>query len=136
MHMRRLAASVSRRRSSWSARHSRGGLLLEAVIGVTLLTLIGAAVLGGLSTAHFSGARTEYQSTAENVARNQMEYALTLPYQPPPYNYPTVDPPAGYEVTAVAEEYVVADSNIEKVVVTVNHDGQQVLVLETLRARE
>ena len=63
----------------WPAQDAKGDLLLETVIAVTLFTLIGAAVLGGLSTAHFSGTKIEGHSTAENVVRNQMALRGYLP---------------------------------------------------------
>ena len=98
----------------------KGGLMMEVVVAVTVFTLVGTAVLVGLSTAHTSGAATESQSIAENIGRNQMEYMLTLPYQLPPSIYATVEPHQGYSVTAVGEEYVIGGPNIERVIVTVS----------------
>ena len=114
----------------------RGGLLLEAVVSITLFTIVGTAVLSGLSTAHISSARFESQSVAENLARNQMEHLFSLPYEPPPSSYPGVATPQGYTVTATVVEYVPGDPLIEKVVVEVLQGGRSVLVLETLRTRE
>jgi Tfp pilus assembly protein PilV len=110
--------------------------MLEAVVAVMVFTLVGVGGLGGLSTVHISGAETESQSIAENLGRNQMENVFSLPYQDPPSTYPSLATPPGYSVLAEAEEYVVGDPAIEKVVVTVSHDSQQVLVLETLRVRD
>jgi hypothetical protein len=115
---------------------SRGQVLLETAVALSVFALVGTAVLVGVSLAHTTGSRVESQSVAENLARNQMEYVFSQPYQAPPAAYPTVSAPDGYTVSAVAEEYVLGDPNVEKVVVTVNRDGQSVLVLETLRTRE
>ena len=57
--------------------------MLETVVAVVIFTLVGTAVLAALSTAHTSGARTESQSIAENLARNQMEDAFCRAYQEP-----------------------------------------------------
>ena len=116
-------------------RNCRGALLMETVIAVMIFALVGTAVLFGVSTAHTSGATTERQSTAENIARNQMEYEFSLPYQNSPSSYPTIGVPQGYVVTCQAEEYVLGDPNIEKVIVTVTFDSTQQLVLETLRTK-
>lgn len=115
---------------------TRGSLLIEAVVATTIFTIVGSAVLVGLSTTHISGAKTEEQSVAENIARNQMEKVFSLPYRDPPSTYPAITTTSGYEVSAAAEEYVIGDPNIEKVVVRVTHESQEVLVLETMRAKE
>lgn len=57
---------------------SEGGLLLEVVVALSLFSLVGAAIMVGLSTVYKSSSVTSDQSVAENVARNQMEQVLTL----------------------------------------------------------
>ena len=123
------------RRLRTLSRNCRGEFLMETMIAVMVFALIGTAVLSGVSMAHTSGASTERQSTAENIARNQMEYIFSLPYQNPPSSYPTIGVPQGYGVTCTAEEYVLGDPNIEKVIITVTFDSTQQLVLETLRIK-
>ena len=109
--------------------------MVEAVVAVTLFTLVGAAVLGGLSTTFISGGLFEGQSAAETLGRSQMENALSLPYQVPPSTYPAISAPPGYSVTAAGEEYEVGSTLIEKLVVRVMQGNKEVLVLETLRAQ-
>lgn len=116
-------------------RHDRGALLIETVVAVLVFSLVGTAVLSGLSTTHISGAKTERQSVAENIVRNQLEHMFSRPYQEPPSSYPTITVPEGYGVTCTAEEYVLGDPDVEKVVVTVTFNGREVLVLETLRSK-
>lgn len=120
------------------ARNCRGGLLLETVLAVTIFTLVGTAVLSGLSTAHFSGGKTESKSIAESLGRSQMERLFAQPYQPPPWpwSFPTISPPPGYSLSAVAKEHEAGNTDVAALVVTVSHEGKEVLVLETLRARE
>jgi hypothetical protein len=43
--------------------------------------------------------------------------------------------PRGYTVSAVAEEYIVGDPNVAKIIVTASRGGDDVLTLETLRAK-
>lgn len=117
-------------------RRERGGILVEVLAAVALFGIVGSAVATGLSTSQISTRVVERQSVAERVARNQMEYVFSLPYQGPPSTYPSVGAPSGFSVTAQAQEYVVGDPTIEKVVVTVSWQGQDVLVLETLRSQE
>ncbi len=114
---------------------SHGGLMLEAVVAMAVFALVGVAVLVGLSTTHTSGATVEGHSIAENLGRNQVEYIFSIPYQDPPSFYPTVVAPIGYGITAAAEEFVQNETAVQKIVVTVDHGGETVLVLETLRAK-
>ncbi len=116
------------------ARNQGGSFIIESTIAVLVFGLIGAAVLVGVSTIHISGNTTEAQAIAENVARNQMEEVFPQPYQAPPAAYQSVATPLGYSVTAHAEEYVLDETNIEKVVVIVSREGQELLTLETLRS--
>ena len=134
----------------WRARSltldSRGFLLLESIVAVAIFAAVGTAVMLGVQTAHLTGNKVEEHSTAERLARNQMEYVFTQPYQAvlgqayvsledaPPDQF-TI--PVGYGVTAVAAEYVPNDSyqgSVQKVVVTVSLAGNSILVLESLRA--
>lgn len=114
----------------------RGSMLSESIVAVVTLTLVGTAVLTGVSTLYISRTTVEGQSTAENLGRNQLEYMSSLPYQDPPTAYPTITPPSGFTVTATAEEYVPGDVTIEKVIVTVTQAEGANLVLETLRAKD
>ena len=98
---------------------------------------IGSAVLFGVSTVQTSGSKTEAQSVAENLARNQMEYLYSLSYQGSTSTYPSITGvPLGYAVTAEARTFIEGDSNIEKVVVTVSRGGRDILVLESLRTKD
>ena len=123
---------------------SRGGLLLETVVAIIVFSLIGTTVLVGVSTARRSGDIVDAQSIAENVARNQMEYTFSRAYKAPPLSYASISDlpgndfnvPTGFTVTATAIlRSGSTDPDLETVRVTVNHLGEQVLVVETIRGR-
>ncbi len=134
-----LSASFSRLKVlRW--RDDRGSLLLETVVASMVFALVGVAVLSGLSTTYRTGARVNVHSTAENVARNQMEFVFSQGYEEPgstPYPiYGTV--PSDYSVTTSATEVdpLAPDTEIERVNVAVTYDGQVVVSLSTLRFRD
>ncbi|MCH7712107.1 MAG: hypothetical protein IIC99_00655 [Chloroflexi bacterium] len=112
----------------------RGNMLLETAVAVLVFGTVGTAVLVGIRTAHSSGELTENHSTAENIARNQMEYIFSQAYLPPPASYPSISAPDRYAVTANATEYIVGDTSLEKLTVSVTFEGRGILSLETLRA--
>ena len=119
----------------------RGGMFIETILVVMIFSVVGTAVLSGISGTHSSGARTERQGFAENIARNQIEYIFTLPYQEPPSTYPSIDLSgqdyAGYAVTgqAIVDPNAGGNPNIERVVVEVLFGGEEILSLETLRTK-
>ena len=124
--------------------NSTGVTLLETVIALAMFSSAGTAVLMGVSAAHTSSDRVEAHAIAENLARNQMEYVLSLEYVAPGGSYASVADdvilnltiPSGYSVSAVAETYLADDGftgSIENVVITVSRDAQSILILESLR---
>ena len=117
----------------------RGSLLLETIILMSVFGLLGVAVLGAVQTSYFAKGKFDIQSTAENIARNQIDYVFEQPYVPPTdepdalYDSITVLP--GFKVEAKALPHGDASNpNISRIRVSVSKDGQEVKVLETLRA--
>ena len=110
-----------------------GALLMETTVSIVVFAAVGTAVLTGTSIVRRSGAETERQSVAENIGRNQMEFAAAQPYQVAPSNYLAVPVPAGYAVQVLAVEAVAGDPNIQKIIVIITFDGNELLTLETYR---
>ena len=129
-------------------RDDRGSPMLEAIVGISIFAVVGAAVLGGISTTRRAGASLEQQAIAENIARNHMESLFSVAYREPTVAYATstsaVALPRGYGVNVVTENLtsqdtggvaVTSGTDVEKVIVTVTFEGRTVLVLESARAR-
>jgi len=112
----------------------RGGLMVEAIVSVSLMAIVGTAVLSGLSMSHISGAHTERQSVGENAARNQMAAVFSAPYVANGGTYSAVTVPAGYAITAETAELdpLNFDPNVQKVTVTVSFNGAEVFQLESI----
>ena len=118
---------------------SSGSILLETVVASIIFAMVGTAVLSGLSTMYASGNLTEAQSMAENLARNQMEFAFNQSYREPQQAaYQIIsDVPANYSVTTTVAYASVSspDPEVELIKVTVSHAGENTLTLESLRGR-
>ena len=126
--------------------NSRGISLIEMIIALAMFSSAGTAVLLGVSAAHNSSTVVEGSAIAENLARNQMEYVFTQPYEGVGTPYPSVTDdsslnitlPSGFGVGAVPQIYVTkvpgSPGSIQKGVVTVTRDGQSILILESLRS--
>ncbi|MEX2599728.1 MAG: hypothetical protein WD533_08740 [Dehalococcoidia bacterium] len=140
------------------ASSQRGAMLIEAVVAISVFTLIGAAVLSAMSTNHRASATVESSAAAENIARNVIEKILAEePYPNPvpetgfPHEYDIdIDFPAAYDAydfTAEARVFVRTDpdtgSTIEEdadgivlIVVEVTRGGQTAFTLESLLINE
>ena len=116
-------------------RGQHGSILIETMLAAVTFSVVGLAVLLGLQTLTESGSKTLALADAENISVNQMEDSFNRPYKRPPHTYPSVSSPSGYTVTSVAEEYVVGDANIQKIVVTVAYGESRNYVLEALRTK-
>ena len=114
-------------------RDLRGVVLLETVIAVTVLLTISASTLIAFSATQRARGAVERSATAENVVRNQMEYIFNQKYHSSTAAYTSVtSTPEGYSVVA-NQEIVSGDSQLQKISVTVSHDGVTLFTVETLR---
>ena len=125
----------ARRRVLFGLAEERGALLMEALVAVSVFTLLGTAVLSGSSTMYRALGNVEQAALAENVARNQLAVILAAPYQDPPHTYTPLSAPPGYAVTAEAQEAVAGDPNIGRLVVVVTLNGEPAMTLESLRSK-
>ncbi len=111
-----------------------GVTLLETLVALAILGLIAVAFLSGLATASRATFIADERATAESLARSQMEYVKSLEYQQAVSEYP-VDPeltiPDGWVVPLpVVEPLPDTDDDIQKITVTVSHNGTLVLTIE------
>lgn len=105
-------------------------LVASAIVGIAF-----AALLGALSTGALAVRGYESRFTAEAVARSQLEFTKAQPYQVAPATYDPFSPlPQGYSVVAEASPISGRDDDVQKITVTVSHNGQVVYTLEDFKA--
>lgn len=105
--------------------------LVESLVAVAILGTTVFMLLGSLSTGSISVGILQERTTAENLARSQLEYTMSLPYLPAPYSYQIVDyVPSGYSVTAESSAVSGRDINIQKITVTVYREGKRLYSIE------
>lgn len=119
--------------------------LIEVLVAVALISIVGVAIFGGLSTANVSTIIAEERSIGQDLAEAQMEFIRTQIYDPsPPVEYALIDSseiPDGYsiQVTAVALDYDGDgdddDDGIQKITVTVKHHTKTVTTLQAYKVR-
>ena len=124
------------RRTRRTAREQRGALLMEALIGIFVLSVLGTAVLAAMSTVQRSGANTRSEAIAESIARNQMEritsgtFPVSLPYTFS--GGELVSTPSDYAVAASASEYQSGVATIVQLSVTVSFIGTDLFTLDSV----
>ena len=117
----------------------KGFAVIETLIATVVIGLIAVGVLMSLSTSAKSTVVSDSQTTAEGLARAQMEYILQQPYDSdnytPEYNLLS-SVPSGYSINATATNLDPrgdgTDNNdgLQKIAVSVQLKGKVLVRLE------
>ena len=83
-------------------RSQKGFGLIEVIIALGLLGIIGVALLGALAAASSAIIVSDERSTAESLARSEMEYVKSNDYSTAPWSY---ELPAGTSPTGQFPEW-------------------------------
>lgn len=114
--------------------NEKGVMLIEALIGVIILSIAVTAYVSALSTTSMAVGKSNTRVTAQILARSQLEHTLNQPFVVAPTSYTIITPVAsGYTVTSDATAITGRDSDIQKITVVVNFNGSQVAVLEDFK---
>ena len=115
-----------------------GMAFLEVLIALALLGIIAVAFLSGLATGARATVIADKQTTAESLARSQIEWVKEASYVDEASDYTPAPVPAdedytGYSVTITAEPLNSPDDGIQKITVTVNHYDKELVQLESYK---
>jgi prepilin-type N-terminal cleavage/methylation domain-containing protein len=114
-------------------KQEKGVTLLETLVALAILSVISVAFMSGLTTSTKATVIADEQTTAESLARNQMEYVKNYTYQTNATEYP-IDPsltvPDTWEVlSCTAEALHTPDDGLQEVTVTIQHNGETVFTM-------
>jgi prepilin-type N-terminal cleavage/methylation domain-containing protein len=123
-------------------RCQRGDSLAEVLVAVAILGVIAVAFLSGMVTAYHGGILADEKTMAESLTRTEMERIRNGAYPVSDYSRPPTlpVPPVGYELSIDAE-YIdpatyggtVDPLGMQRITITVSHQGEVVLVTETTK---
>ncbi len=127
------------KRVKWAMKSEKGFSLIETMVALAIMGLVAVGFLSGLATSSRAVIIAKEQTTAQSLAKSQMEYIKEQPYDgvnnPPVYNYIS-DIPATYVVHYTATRLDpegdgnADDDGIQKIVVTVERNGKTLVRLE------
>jgi prepilin-type N-terminal cleavage/methylation domain-containing protein len=112
-----------------------GVSLIETVVALAILGVIAVAFLSGLATTSRAVFIADERTTAESLARSQMEWAKDTDYIYGATEYSPAPIPGGrdyinYSATIAAEPLYSPDDGIQKITVTVKRSDRGVIKLE------
>lgn len=121
-----------------------GVSLVETIITLGIMSIVAVVYLSGMSATSKAVMVSQERVTAENLAKSQMEYIRSQPYDqvnsPPQYLELSVgDIPETYDIVILAERLdpkgngLTNDDGLQKVIVVVNRSGVEIFRLEGYR---
>ena len=116
-------------------RRELGITFLETVIALAILGVVSVSFLNGLTSASKSVIIVDEKTTAESLARSQMEWVKSANYSYNATSYPAAPIPGGkgyqqYSTAILAEPLHTPEDGIQKITVSVQRSGKGVYFLQ------
>ena len=109
----------------------KGVSLIETLIAIALLGIIGSVLMSGMGGIYKTTPIASEQDIGKELAQSQIEYILQEPYA---LSYSAAPIPAAYSgYTATVTTNTMRDGNIEKITVTIYHNGNYAFKLESYK---
>jgi len=121
--------------------NQKGVSLLEVAISIALLGIITVTIFTALRGSTTALITADKRTTAESLARSEMEYLKNLPYSSGNYTLQSVPAEySGYTITNPLVPVPVSDTSgprvgLQKITISVYYKGLEVLTLEGYKAR-
>ncbi|OGO01789.1 MAG: hypothetical protein A2Y90_05220 [Chloroflexi bacterium RBG_13_52_12] len=100
----------------------RGIGLAETLVAVAILGTCVVAFVVALSTGSLAVGEHSRETTAQSLAQSQIEHTKNYAFRSNGV-YPTITAPVGYTITVGASSVAGADTNMQKITVTVLLNG-------------
>ena len=113
----------------------KGTTLIEVLIAIAILGMIAVPFLTALSTSSRALIIADERTTAESLIRSEIEYVRSQEYDATG-NYTDIadaDVPVGYNVSL--SNFTNLEDGLQKITITVERDGEVVLITSTYKAR-
>ncbi len=126
------------RGSGRSARSESGLSILETLVALAIISAIGVTLLSSIATTSKAFIVADEQTTAESLARLQMETAKKATYVSGATSYTAAAVPGsadytGYTANIIAAALNYPDDGIQKITVSVNRTSRELIRLESYK---
>jgi len=124
-------------------KRQRGFTFIEVLIGIALMGLIVAAFMMALATAFKANMLAEIRTTADSLARAQLEYIKAQPYSEDNSYFRFSVIPEGYEIWSLDSgmneidgvQTIPVYDGLQKLIVLIKHNDSNILTLEGYKAK-
>ena len=100
-----------------------GVILLETLVGISVISTTVLVGLVALSTASVASQEVSDNTQGAVLAVSQLELIKTLPYEPIGNSYTSITVPDGYAISNMTSSFPGGNANIQSVTVTVTFNG-------------
>jgi len=119
-------------------RSESGDTLLTTIVALAVIGVVVTAFLGGLGTASKAAIIADEQTTAESLARSQIEWVKKATYVPGATTYSAAPIPGdndyiSYSVAITAAALHTPDDGIQKITVAVQRNSREVVKLDSYK---
>jgi type II secretory pathway pseudopilin PulG len=116
-----------KRKMNLRFRGQRGIGLVETLVAVAILGTAVVAFAVALSTGSIAVGEHDDAAIAQGLAQSQLEYTKSYAYNPGAATYPLLTAPVGYSLAVSVSAVPNTDNDIQKIIVTVNHGGEEIM---------
>ncbi len=109
--------------------------LVETLMAVAILGTSVVAFVVALSVGSLTVNEQNRETIAQGLAQSQMEYTKNYAFSPGVTTYPILAVPATYSVSVNVAAVPSADTNIQKITVTVLKDGVNILTISDYKVK-
>jgi type II secretory pathway pseudopilin PulG len=104
--------------------------LVETLVAVAILGTAVVAFSAGLSAGSIAVGENDVEVVTQGLAQSQIEYTKSYAYDSGAVTYPAITAPAGYSISVGVGSVPDTDSDIQKITVTISHEGETVFQVE------
>lgn len=115
--------------AKFTQRGQRGFGIVETLVAVAILGTSVTAFIAGLSAGTVATGAQDTLLTSQGLAQSQVEYTKSRAYNASAVTYPAITVPPGYNISAAVSAVPDADANIQKITVTVSHNGEAIVTV-------